>query len=279
MNLFDRIKNTNLPIKQLKAIETILEDLESNSFLSGAELSEKMNISFSSLTRLAKALNFSGFPELKKEIEKMYKDEFSPSHQAKSFLEDTRDNSILKIVFQSEIKNLNGLIKYLNENELIECAKKINKAKRVFVIGIGQMELIAKKFADSLSLLSKNTVCYTELGFSKLSEIHSISKQDVVITFSINKELVEFQDFFIALKEKRVHSTLFTDKKTGRLRKHVDMSFHASSTGNGMVNCITPFIVVTNILESILFSMDKHVHLGKVKNIEKKWNSLPIFLE
>lgn len=279
MNLIERIKNNDLPIKQLRAIEGILDDLESNSFLSGAELSEKFDISFSSLTRLAKSLSFSGFPELKKEIERMYKSEFSPSHQAESFIKDTRDKSILNIVFQSEIKNLNRLTGDLHEKDLVDCAKKINKAKRVFVIGIGQMEFVAKKFSESLNLLSKNTICYTELGFSKLSEIHSITKGDVVIAFSINKELIEYRDFLSSLKDKKVHSILFTDKKTGRLRKYAYMSFYASSTGHGMINCITPFIVSTNILESILFSMDKHVHLTKIKNIEKKWNSLPIFLE
>lgn len=279
MNLIERIKKNELPIKQLRVIEAIIDDLESNSFLSGAELSKKFDSSFSSLTRLARALGFSGFPELKKEIERMYKSEFSPSHQAESFIKDTRDKSILNLVFQSEIKNLNRLTGHLHEKDLIDCAKKINKAKRVFVIGIGQMEFVAKKFSHSLNLLSKNVICYTELGFSKISEIHSISKDDVIITFSINKELIEYKDFLISLKEIKAHSILFTDKKTGRLRKHADMSFYASSTGHGMINCITPFIVSTNILESILFSLDKHVHLTKIKNIEKKWNSLPIFLE
>lgn len=50
------------------------------------------------------------------------------------------------------------------------------------------------------------------------------------------------------------------------------------SNGNGMINCVTPFILATNILESYLFSLDKHVHLTKIKNIEESWNSLPIFM-
>ncbi len=191
MNIVERIKNNNLPTKQLRVIESILDDLESNSFLSGNELCEKFKISFSSLTRLAKSLQYNGFPELKKDIEMMYKTEFSPSQQA---------------------------------------------------------------------------------------EIYSITDKDLVIAFSINKELIEFQDFFNSLQSKNIFSVLFTDKKAGRLRKLANYSFYASSTGHGMINCLTPYIVSTNILESILFSMDKHVHLAKIRNIEKNWNSLPIFL-
>ncbi len=279
MNLIERIKKYTLPIKQLRVIEAILDDLESNSFLSGSELCQKFDISFSSLTRLAKSLKYKGFPELKKEIEHMYKTEFSPSHQAETFVQDTRDKSILNIVFQSEMRNLNKLTGHLHEKDLTDCAKKINKSKRVFIIGVGQMGLVAMKLSESLKLLSKNVICLTELGFSKQAEIHSLSKDDVVVAFSINKELIEYEQFFDALKTKEIFSILFTDKKTGRLRKHTDISFYASSTGNGMINCITPFIVCTNILESILFSMDKHVHLAKIRSIEKKWTSLPIFLK
>ncbi len=278
MKLIERIKNNDLPIKQLRVIEAILDDLESNSFLSGNELCEKFEISFSSLTRLAKSLKYNGFPELKKEIEQMYKTEFSPSQQAETFVQDTRDKSILNIVFQSEIRNLNKLTGQLHETDLIDCAKKINNSNRVFVIGVGQMALVAKKFSESLKMLSKNVVCLTELGFSKQLEMHTISSSDVVVAFSINKELIEYEQFFKSMESKDIFTVLFTDKKTGRLRKLTSYSFYASSTGSGMINCITPFIVSTNILESILFSMDRYVHLAKIRNIEKKWNSLPIFL-
>lgn len=278
MKIEERIKKNELPIKQLRVIEAILDDLESSSFLSGSELCEKFNISFSSLTRLAKSLQFSGFPELKKEIERMYKMEFSPSKRAEAFVHDTRDKSILNIVFQSEIRNLNKLVGQLHEADLIECAKRINNSGRVFVIGIGQMSLIAKKFSESLKLLSKNVVCLTELGFSKQAEMYSISETDTVVAFSINKELIEFEQFLSLLKSMNIFSVLFTDKKTGRLRKYTSQSFYTPSTGNGMINCVTPFIVSTNILESMLFSMDKQVHLSKIRNIEKKWHSLPIFL-
>jgi DNA-binding MurR/RpiR family transcriptional regulator len=278
MSLVERIKENTLPVKQFKVIESILGDLESNSFLSGNELCKKFDISFSSLTRMAKALQYKGFPELKKEIERTYKTEHSPSHQAEAFIQDTRDKSILNIVFQSEIKNLNKLTSSLHEKDLINTAKKLNDAKRVFVIGVGQMALVAKKLTGSLNLLSKNVICLTELGFSKQAEMYSISKEDVVIAFSINKELTEYKQLFISLESLGVFSILFTDKKTGRLRKHTSASYYASSTGHGMINCITPFIVCTNILESILFSMDKHVHLAKIRNVEKKWTSLPIFL-
>ena len=146
MNIFDRIKSNSLPAKQLKVIESILDDLESSSFLSGSELCERFDISFSSLTRLAKSLQYSGFPELKKDIEKMYKAEFSPLQKAEAFVEDTRDKSVLNIVFQSEIRNLNKLVGQLHEADLIECAKKINNANRVFVVGVGQMSFVAEKF-------------------------------------------------------------------------------------------------------------------------------------
>jgi DNA-binding MurR/RpiR family transcriptional regulator len=278
MNIYERIKKGNLPLKQHRVLERVLHDLEASSFLTGQEICEKYDISFSSLTRMAKTLGYSGFPELKKEIGKLYRDEYSPSRQAQNFIDDTKDHSILKLVLASEIKNIKKLTNTINEKDIMDCAKIINNTKRVFIIGIGQLNIITQKISNSLNLLGHNTICYTELGFSLLSEIHAINKDDIVIGISVNKELVELKEFFITMSEKKVTTILFTDKKTGRLRNYSDISFYTPSNGHGVINNLTPLLVLTNILESIMFSLDKHVHLSKIKKIEKGWNSLPIFL-
>jgi hypothetical protein len=94
---------------------------------------------------------------------------------------------------------------------------------------------------------------------------------------------VELQEFLRQSTQENIFSSLlfsslFTDKKVGRLQKQASTTIHTPSTGSGMINCLTPYLMGTNILESYIFSLDKHVHLSKVKKIEKKWNSLPLFL-
>ena len=206
MNLFERVKKYHLPTGQFRVIERILNDLETFSFLSGNELCNEFDISYSSLTRMAKALKYSGFPELKKEIENLYKSESSPTSQAELFINSVKAKSILDIVMHDEINNLSKLKTSINESEIIETAKQINKSKRVFIVGIGKMEFIVDKFASGLALLGLETYKLTELGFSKQLEAHSLNKDDVVIAFSINKELEELENTLVQLKEKNINA-------------------------------------------------------------------------
>ncbi|OFZ51761.1 MAG: hypothetical protein A2381_18465 [Bdellovibrionales bacterium RIFOXYB1_FULL_37_110] len=278
MNLYEKIKNTDLPIKQQRVIEKILGDLESAAFLSGHEICEKYNISFSSLSRMAKTLNYNGFPEFKKEVELLYKSEFSPTTRAETFLEGIKGKSIAESVINAELIAINYFQKNLSDKDIASSMRKVNSAKRVFVIGIGQLEPIVDKFQNSLKLLRKKVVVFKNIGFSKAIEPYSVSQSDVVICFSINKELVEFKELLDVLNTKKISSILITDKKAGRLRKISEQSFVVSSSGNGMINSLTSYFIMTNILEAYLFSLDKHVCLDRIKNIENTWNKLPLFL-
>ena len=278
MSLLKRITENELPIKQQRVIENILEDLETNAFLTGHEICQKFHVSFSSLTRMSKSLCYTGFPELKKEIENLYKNEFSPTGQAESFISSTKEGSILDIVYQDEINRMAKLRKSLDEEQLLNIVKKINNAKRVFLVGVGVVEPIVHKFASSLKLLGLQCHTFTSLGFSKQTQIHSLNQSDVAIIFSINKELLELKEFLEELSDKETTSVLFTDKRAARLSSHATYSLYTPSQGSAMINCLTPYLVATNIVESYLFSLDKHAHLSKIKNIEKQWDDLPIFL-
>lgn len=279
MNIQNRINNSNLPQKQLKVIQSILSDLESNSFLSGQEICAKFEISFSSLTRMAKSLDFKGFPQLKKEIESLYKDEISPTIQAESFLKRTDKNSILDAVLDDEINNIAKLKKSLEEKDLLKTAKKIYSSKRIFIVGIGQMRPILNKLANNLELLGKEIIKFDKVGFSKEFELHNITTDDLVILMSVNKELCESFDFLNNLQAKKITSILLTDRKYGNLQKSASVSLFAPSKGNGTLNNLSSYHILTNVIESYLFSLDEHVHLKKIKNVEKSWSSLPIFLQ
>jgi len=279
MNIQDRINNSKLPQKQLKVIQSILGDLESNSFLSGQEICEKFEISFSSLTRMAKTLDYKGFPQLKKEIESLYKDEISPTIQAESFLRRADKNSILDAVLDDEINNIAKLKKSLKEKDLLKTAKKIYSSKRIFIIGIGQMKPILNKLTNNLELLGKEIIKFDKVGFSKEFELHNVTTDDLVILMSVNKELSESFDFLNNLQAKKITSILLTDRKYGLLQKSASVSLFAPSKGNGTLNNLSSYHILTNVIESYLFSLDEHVHLKKIKNVEKSWSSLPIFLQ
>lgn len=278
MLLVERIKKFNLPHKQHKVIESILNDLESNALLSGQELCTKFETSFSSLTRIAKKLGYSGFPELKKEIENNYKSEHSPYSKAEFFLKETSHKSILDSNFDYEIQNIKKMRKGLVESDFQKASKSIYSARRVFIIGVGQVESVAFKISDNLKILSKDVIKLNEVGFSKKLELLDPTPNDIIVSFSINKDLKELFEALEVLSNKKVPIILFSDKKLSTLDIFAKVKFYCPSSGQGLINSLTNLTIASNILETYIFSIDKHVNLTKIKNIEEKWNQLPLFI-
>lgn len=279
MNISTRIETASLPAKQLRAIGNILNDLNTSAFLSGSELCEEYNISLASLTRLSKSLGYSGFPEFKKDLESHYKEEFSPVAQSESFVAKVGESSVLAMVLDNERFLQEQFLKLNSENEIESLVKKINQCSRVFLVGVGQLNSVVDKFSRNLKLLGKQVLCYKELGFSKQVELGLINSNDLLICFSVNKELKEFLDLFELMKSKSCTSVLVTDKKVGKLNAYASQKFVIPAKGSGVINSLTGHVLFTNIVESYLFYLDKVHHLEKIKKIEKTWDSLPIFLD
>ena len=278
MNLTDRISKNHLTLKQSKTIESILEELDSSAFLSGHEICDKYNTSFSSLTRIAKALDYSGFPELKKDIEQEYRNQFSPSVKAENFIAEVKDQSVLSHTMLKEQNMIEKLLLSIDEDLLTKIAESIHHSKRVFIVGVGFIEPIVQKLTSGLNLLNKNAYSLTTLGFSQQLEMYSPNEHDLVIMMSMNKELVELQSFSQILKDKNIPSLLISDKKTSGLRSKLKYIIHAPSQTSAMLNNLTSFLIITNLIESLVFSLDKQSHLSKIKSIEEQWETLPLFL-
>lgn len=278
MTIRDRIEKYHLPLKQRRVLTQILSDIEVSSFLSGNELCEKFDISFSSLSRMARSLQYSGFPELKKDIEKLYKLDRSPSNRAESFLQNSQNSSVRDLVLKNEIRNIESLGESLQEEGLINIAKRINEARQIALIGVGSLAPLVQKFSHGLKLLGKIVQVYDQIGFSKRIELSPLGESDFVILFSLNRELREHYEVLNTFSDTGVESLLLTDSKAGKLNPLATYSMALPSQGQGSLNSLTSYLVFTNILESYIFSMDKFVHVEKLKQVEENWDSLPLFI-
>ncbi|MDR1376855.1 MAG: MurR/RpiR family transcriptional regulator, partial [Synergistaceae bacterium] len=121
-----------------KTHRTIYDFLEENyanvSFLSIQELSKEIGVSSASVTRFAKAVGFSGYPALQKEVQKSVKEEFLPMKNVKTSIQSAEeDDAILQKTIRQNADNLEALYdKKLTEN-FSTAIDIISHARRVFI--------------------------------------------------------------------------------------------------------------------------------------------------
>src|SRR5262249_24447570 len=71
--LVERMKQTKLVGAQRTIASYLTQDLNRTAFLSRAEIAAECRVSVSAVTRFAQKLGYEGFPELKKELEELYR--------------------------------------------------------------------------------------------------------------------------------------------------------------------------------------------------------------
>jgi DNA-binding MurR/RpiR family transcriptional regulator len=174
-----------------KTHKTIYDFLEENyanaSFLSIQELSKEIGVSSASVTRFAKAVGFSGYPALQKEVQKSIKEEFLPMKNVKSSIQSAEeDDSILQKTIRQNADNLEALYnKRLTEN-FSAAVEILSRARKIFIIGMRSSFCVAYYLSFMLSQFMDNIVLLESYG-ELFDKIFFSSAEDVLVAISFKR--------------------------------------------------------------------------------------------
>ena len=104
------LENIKLSKSEQKIAEKLKKHLPEMAFLTGQEFAKECNVNSSTITRFAQKLGFSGYPQLKKELQKIYKKTYTPYEVFESFLQNKSKESVIKLSYEQDIKNIKTAI-------------------------------------------------------------------------------------------------------------------------------------------------------------------------
>jgi len=194
---YEQLRQLTLLIKQgsidltigKKSITALLKMLETPDNVAThniVELSEKVSLSPSSITRLAKLLGFQGynaFQVIFKQKNKM-KDDFYSQSVERLILDKGNSNSAL---FQQQLKQLNNDVEECFNNEMlnIDAAKLLlAKKHRVFIFGYRQSSAIASILRYGLALIRPNVQMLVQANHGVAIALGQLKKNDLLILIS-----------------------------------------------------------------------------------------------
>ena len=159
----------------------LLENLREASFLSAAELGQRVAVSDATVVRLAPMLGYSGYPELRSELQTNLIEAATPRT-----LQKQRSTAHIDLheVIDLEIGNLTMLKETLTDEVLNEAVTLVRSARHVFVIGIRSLFGVANACAHLLRQIRPDVTMLTLMGESVSDDLMTMSKGDVLIAIS-----------------------------------------------------------------------------------------------
>ncbi len=277
--LQDKLKKTSLTKREKLIADTLTRNLHKNAFLNGPQLAETCKVAPSSITRFAQKLGYSGFPQLKRELETLYRKTTTPHEVFQDFISDTTQKDVLDATIEQDIQNIMNVRTYLNKDTLTKAVKLINNAQKIIIASIGSSEVCVDIFHYYFEALGKDYIKLKGFGISKQIEIMDIGPDDVVIAISFQKILKEVRDVAQFAHEKGAATIAITDSEFSPLALACDHVLVTPVTGTTYSLSQAAPVVMVNIIVNSLAALNKEKSLELLKNTKKEWEEFPIFCE
>ena len=275
----ERLKNARLSNSERQIADKLTQELHRTAFLGGPQLAEECGVSPSSITRFAQKLGYSGFPELKKELERLYRRTTTPYEMFESFLSKASGESVSQLSIAQDIQNLVNMRGVLDADTLEAAISRIDEARVIYLAAIGSSEICVELLSSFLESLQKRNEKLTGIGISKKLELSDVSSADVLVAFSFQRILREVRDVALYAKENGATTIAVTDSEFSPLAMVCDITLVAPVVGTTFGLSHVASIAMVNLIANCLAARDPDGNLKMLERAREIWNNLPIFCD
>ncbi|UDM72820.1 MurR/RpiR family transcriptional regulator [Vagococcus fluvialis] len=178
-----------------------------------SKLSEKYNVSRTSVHRLSQKIGYKSFT--------LFKHDF--------FVTTIKDEEYDK----EEAYFLNSMIEnyhIVNKSITNEILEKLIKSKRIIIYGMGMSSYIGKMFQVKLLLYGMNSEQYDDSQFMRISAANLNPEEDVVLVLSRSGKPPELLEAIVTAKTKKVSMILVTENRDSPLGHLADYIIDTSQS-------------------------------------------------
>jgi len=254
-----------LPKKQKKLCNYMIENYEHIGIMTVKELAEKANVGTTTVLRVTKNLNFSSFSELKKMFHKATINENSNTwwHLKKSIEDNTSVNSAIQV--WGEVTELLG--KTMNDTFLKSFQQAVNlmlESERINILGLRSskvpakyLEYLLKEFSTKIHQISDDV----EFLYDRLLQM---TTNEILIAFAHPPYTVQTIEAIKYCNKKGIKTILITNSMSIPIVSNVDLvvKIQASTTQYSIVPTIS-------LIEAIVIEYGRNMSESSTKQLDE----------
>ncbi len=244
----------DLTKSQQRIASYLLASYDEATFLSAADLAERLNVSEATVVRFAKAIGYDGFPELRRCLQGLFRAKATPASRLQRTLSELAGSQghVLAKVLDMEVQYLTEAAHSIQPADFDRALDTLLSGQRIFVFGSGPSGILADLAELRLRRLGILTIGMTDAGRHLLEKLQLLQAGDVVLATGFNSIRT---DLVIVLDHARTmgcRSILLTDTLGPALRHKVDVVLAAR---RGPVSTFHSLTVPMSILNALILGM------------------------
>src|SRR5690625_4027841 len=240
------------------------------------ELAQWLDVNASTLSRLARALGYSGFAE----FQRLFRDEMTGGRsrfysgqavrlldkQARSESTDGYLNAVVQLA-QESVGNIEGFLAQLDAHELQRAAKALARARQVRVYGVRQIYTVANLLVYGLGLIRPDVNLLGSPGQGVAENLAHMRKGDVLIVSSVSPYSRSVAETAAVAREYGITVVAITDYRASPLAANADFAFFVPHQSSFISNSIGAYVV---FCESLINLVAKELGARALRSLERQ---------
>jgi DNA-binding MurR/RpiR family transcriptional regulator len=244
----------SLTKSQQRIASYLLVSYDEATFLSAADLAERLNVSEATVVRFAKAIGYDGFPTMRRHLQELFRARFTPAARLQHKLSELAGSQghVLPKVIDMEVQYLTEAAHSIEPTDFDRAVDILLSGQRIFVFSSGPAAILADLAELRLRRLGILTIAMTESGRHLLEKLQLLQPEDVVLVAGfhhVRPEIVAVLDY---ARTTDCRSILLTDTLGPALRDKPDVILAAR---RGPVSTFHSLTVPMSVLNALILAV------------------------
>lgn len=219
----------NLSTSRKRLIREILDHPEETYFLSSRALAKRYDLDPTTIVRTVQALGYKRYGEFAADLRSHFVTRITPYALMKSAVREKRSVADhIEHTLEMDVHNLNALRSKLDVKQVLEIAKRIDRAHRILVVGIDFAAALSNLLAYGLVSIGYDAESPVGSAGNLHQKILLLGPKDLLIAISFGRCLQDTVDAVIRAHDNDVPTFGLTDSEKSPIARFCDSSWITS---------------------------------------------------
>lgn len=261
-----------------KIADFIKSNYEKASFMTAASLGKAVGVSESTVVRFASNIGFDGYPELQKYLQEAVKSHLTSVQRMDVAASRYGSDDFIDRAFMTDIEMIKQTRDSISREAFSKSAEAINKAKKIYILGVRSSAALASFAAFYLRFLYENVVLIDTSASSELFEqMFRIGSEDVCIAISFPRYSNQTVKALSFAKSRGATIISITDGEMSPIALYATHLLVAKSSMVSFVDSLVAPLSVINALVAASAREKRDDVYNDFKALEEIWDEYHVY--
>ncbi len=276
-SLEEKILTAKLTKTERLIAKYILENESLVGFMTVLDLAKAIGTSDASVIRMARAIGYSGYNDMQKDIQKNISHKvtygsnrtLTPSDKLSTNIDLLNSNEVVETLLATAIKNVQHSIGTNTLDKINLVSDIIIKSKRKFFVGFRISSAIATAMSVSIGHILPDVRSITHADFTSLESLNDLTEDDCVFFISFPRYPKMVDTLFNMAKESSAKIILMTESAASPHASKADIIIPVSVDSISFLNSYMAPMFIAELIATDVSRKNENIGKTRMKRMDK----------